>query len=135
MDSSHHSTAYGITCAMIDKFLPNETNQGPCAFDLRREMQFWKFIQQGMTHLDPLSRKRCMYVFKRILDTTSKERIEITVKEQDGICPLFWWNNKSSRVLWEKWKSFILLMESLEEKQVSQGSFYSLSGSPMLSLF
>ncbi|XP_029962823.1 probable methyltransferase TARBP1 isoform X1 [Salarias fasciatus] len=89
-----------------------------CAPDPRLSAQFWRMIQDGLTHRDNLSRKRALYLLKRCA----------ALSEQEGsLCPpapsqqdetLFKWSPTQSKVLREFWEDYVLVMETLEENQV-----------------
>ena len=77
---------------------------------------FWTILQSGFYHGNPLTRKRSMYLLKRILDTTEKLGRDLNT---DHMTPLFWWTNEKATEFSALWQHFILLMETLEEKQVN----------------
>lgn len=68
--------------------------------DMRNMENLRGFIQIGIINDDLLTRKRAMYILKRIVDSSYNDSKE-----------------------WSKLNDFIMLCETLEEKQVNQ--FYS----------
>ena len=90
------------------------------------EPGFWIILQSGFFHFNPLTRKRALYLLKRILDTVEQqgkpveslkpppESTEVTTSE-----PLFWWDPQHAAELSAIWQNFILLIESVAEKQVN----------------
>lgn len=97
---------YGITCLLIDEFLCGTE------YDIRNEEILVAFIQNGLTDDDLLTRKRSMYILKRIVHASCKDAGQ-----------------------WSKLDDFILLYETLEEKQVSKdGRCISFSAKENLSI-
>lgn len=100
---------------------------------------FWRILQAGLVSADPSHRKISMYLLKRLVDTCNKNSCEfgaraadvtkcnkshfltevLTVPTVEGQAPLFWWSSTSSKQLTAVWENFFLLIETLEEKQVS----------------
>ena len=86
---------------------------------------FWVILQSGFFHNSPLSRKRALYLLKRILDTIEQQRAPMHCLPPGGAAqtgstvePIFWWNPQHATELSSVWESFILLIESIAEKQV-----------------
>lgn len=90
--------------------------------------EFWVYIQAGLVSIEPSHRKLSMYLLKRLVDTCGghgcvanlpiKGKVIQEAGESHLYAPLFWWNKEHSSILQEIWEIFILLMETLEEKQV-----------------
>ena len=100
---------------------------GACALlDLRKEDVFWAIVQEGLTSSDPLSRKRSMYLLHCVLvsvqkgDSGSGERgIREGGKERVSSGNwVFWWEAESEKQLAAVWNDLVLVLETLEEKQV-----------------
>lgn len=89
-DDIESEVAYGMACLVIDDFLCGTGN------DIRFKMNLRAFIQRGLISDDALTRKRTMYILKRIIDASSIINAKI-----------------------DDLGSFILLFETLEEKQVN----------------
>ncbi len=68
---------------------------------------FWTILQSGFYHGNPLTRKRSMYLLKRILDTTEKLGRDLNT---DHMTPVFWWTNEKAAEFSALWHHFILLM-------------------------
>eukprot|EP00057_Strongylocentrotus_purpuratus_P028311 XP_011682785.1 PREDICTED: probable methyltransferase TARBP1 [Strongylocentrotus purpuratus] len=80
---------------------------------------FWKLIQQGLIHTNPLTRKRCSYLMKRAVDVAATSGRSIGqgshgLDEQ----PLFSWNPAEKEKLLRLWFEFFLIYETLEEVQI-----------------
>lgn len=93
-------------------------------YDLRKEPVFWSIVQEGLVSLDPVSRKRCVYLLHCVLVSVRGEDVE----DQEGVGkeerPLaveggvFWWSAECSKELGAVWDSLMLVIETMEEKQV-----------------
>lgn len=88
---------------------------------------FWAVVQSGLASPDPTHRKLAMYLLKRLVDTCSKNSCSVnsvaTYNQNSAVTsleslPLFWWSSGSADKLSVIWEDFILLIETLEEKQV-----------------
>ena len=86
---------------------------------------FWIILQSGFFHSSPLTRKRALYLLKRILDTVELQGapLQSLTPDCDGVGagkpePIFWWSPSRAAELSGVWQSFILLIESIAEKQV-----------------
>ncbi len=89
-----HTTPYAVMSLLLEDFFKNDQ------FDIREDVRFSSFVQNGLLHTDALTRKRAMFILKWVVDVSSKQK------------------KKPGKDAWLKLDSFILLMESLEEKQV-----------------
>ena len=95
---------------------------------------FWKIVQSGLTDPDPLSRKRGMFLLHKALCSVeivstksgktgnSEDRggRDVGVGHSEGC--VFWWgcaNEEEHLKLQSVWEGVVLLLETLEEKQVS----------------
>ncbi|XP_068183368.1 probable methyltransferase TARBP1 [Antennarius striatus] len=86
--------------------------------DPRLSLQFWKIVQNGLTHKDSVSRKRALYLLKKAVALSEDEGVECPPAPslEDEI--LFRWNPDRSKLLREFWEDYVLVMETLEENQV-----------------
>ncbi|XP_076022350.1 tRNA (guanosine(18)-2'-O)-methyltransferase TARBP1 [Genypterus blacodes] len=86
--------------------------------DLCLPLQFWKIIQDGLTHRESVSRKRSLYLLKRCVALSEEKGVDFpsTSSEEDEI--LFKWTTNRSKLLREFWEDYALVMETLEENQV-----------------
>lgn len=89
-------------------------------YDVRPSKMFWDIIQFGLVDTNPLSRKRSLFLLDRVLKSVSEGGIE------SDDCVFWWgchgdgaaggeWPEKEMKEIWE---DVILLLETLEEKQV-----------------
>ncbi|PVD26269.1 hypothetical protein C0Q70_13939 [Pomacea canaliculata] len=84
---------------------------------------FWFLIQSGLHSDDPALRKRSMYLLKRIIDTCEKSNKDfsvppaVTSADIISSLPCFWWSKQYQKELSKVWEDFILLLETLDEKQ------------------
>ena len=119
-DSSPFSSSFPV-----DLF---ETTGGCALLDLRQENTFWTIVQEGLTSHDPLSRKRCMYLLHCVLVSVQKTGGGGGEGEGGGRGErissgnwVFWWEAVSARRLATVWNDLVLVLETLEEKQVYSG--------------
>lgn len=88
---------------------------GPTNIILMQDNKFWRILQDGITHEDPLTRKRSLF----LLQWSVNHNIS-----SDRPCSsnLFHWSTENCKLYSHLWESFILFLETLEEKQVMLGS-------------
>ncbi|XP_045594155.2 probable methyltransferase TARBP1 isoform X1 [Procambarus clarkii] len=101
-----NATGFLILC-----FIAGHMFEGDKLYHIGNESALWKIIQYGLTHTNPLSRKRCQYILKRYVDHCSS----FPVKElkSEYMC----WPEREKKDLAKIWNDFFLLVETLEEKQ------------------
>lgn len=104
---------YAILCGLADFF------SSPGNYNLFDKADFWEIIQKGLVLNEPLSRKRAMYLLKRALDLLDKQPSDLSVMSEKGCC-IFYWSSGKKESLMSTWQDFVLLMETLDEKQVLQ---------------
>ena len=98
---------------------------GRALLDLRKEDDFWAIVQDGLTSTDPLSRKRCMYLLHCVLVSVQKSCGGDggggggSVSSSNWV---FWWETGSAKLLMAIWDDLVLVLETLEEKQVQVGT-------------
>lgn len=105
--------------SLLPKFLSER--QSP-VHDLRGEAVFWSIVQEGIASADPISRKRCTYLVQCVLTSVRgmEGRGEVGGEEmilaaEGGV---FWWSAKCNKELGVVWDSLMLVIETMEEKQV-----------------
>ena len=136
-----------LLCTLIHAFvplLPPIVPQVPTAKpslnpsrDVRGNKVFWEVVQCGIGDSDPLSRKRSLFLISRVVlslegkqDAHNKAAVEdgvvSTVSSEDGVVStvssegfVFWWDENHKDMLRSMWEDVVLLLETLEEKQVS----------------
>ena len=96
--------------------------------DVRIREQFWDMVQSALVSSDPLSRKRGMFLLHRALSSADllpcrsggrKERLDRECGHSKGC--VFWWGCGSGEETVDVcyvWEGVVLLLETLEEKQV-----------------
>ena len=110
-DSSPFSTSFPA-----DLF---EVTGSHALLDLRKEDSFWAIVQEGLTSPDPLSRKRCMYLLHCVLVSVQKtDGGDGEVHVVSSANWVFWWEAASTKRLLAVWNDLLLVLETLEEKQV-----------------
>ena len=93
--------------------------------DVRVKCTFWNIIQNALTNQDPLSRKRGMFLLHKALCSVNllpsdARNSELGAGHSEEF--VFWWgcdNDKECREVQSIWEGVVLLLETLEEKQVS----------------
>ena len=112
--------AYMIMCGLANWFFPKpEKNMDMDveSFTIFQKESFWHILQAGFFHSSTFNRKRSMYLLKRILDMTEKSSNAFhTIGESK--MPVFWWDPAERSEFTKLWNNYILLLETLEEKQV-----------------
>ncbi|XP_071016864.1 probable methyltransferase TARBP1 [Oncorhynchus clarkii lewisi] len=89
--------------------------------DPRRSLQFWRILQDGLTHKDNVSRKRALYLLKRCVALSEDEAVEFpssSVSSEDNEEIIFRWAPDRCKLLREFWEDYALVMETLEENQI-----------------
>ncbi|XP_055083217.1 probable methyltransferase TARBP1 [Periophthalmus magnuspinnatus] len=84
--------------------------------DPRLSIQFWRMVQDGLTHKDSLARKRALYLLKRCVALSQDTSLMWQASKEGEV--LFMWDSNNSQVLREFWEDFALVMETLEENQI-----------------
>lgn len=102
---------YAILCGLADFFF------GPDNHSLFQQAELWEIIQQGLVLNEPLTRKRSMYLLKRALDLLDKQPCDLLVLSEKG-SRIFYWSCDKKDSLMSIWRDYVLLMETLDEKQV-----------------
>lgn len=102
---------YAILCGLADFFFD------PVNHSLFLQAGFWEIIQQGLVLNEPLTRKRSMYLLKRALDLLDKQPCDLLVLSEKGN-RIFYWSCAKKDLLMSIWRDYVLLMETLDEKQV-----------------
>ncbi len=91
--------------------------------DLRVKGTFWHILQEGLVSTDPFSRKRCMYLLHCVLLSVHNTKSSDLYSEND----VFWWAKESTKHLKSVWDDLILVLETMEEKQVRLSPYKSMS--------
>ncbi|XP_061172743.1 probable methyltransferase TARBP1 [Saccostrea echinata] len=99
---------YILLCGMASHFFPVVNDN--VVFDLKCKDDFWRIVQQGVSRKVPSSRKQTMYLLKRVTDMCHSCNVGVQSET------LFHWKPKDN--LLEVWEDYILILETLEEKQV-----------------
>lgn len=99
---------YVLLCGMANHFFPVINNN--VVLDLKTKDAFWRIIQRGISKTTPSSRKQSMYLLKRITDICNTCGVSVQSEH------LFQWGPSGDYL--EIWDDYILLLETLEERQV-----------------
>uniref|UniRef100_A0A8K9WXC5 tRNA (guanosine(18)-2'-O)-methyltransferase TARBP1 n=1 Tax=Oncorhynchus mykiss TaxID=8022 RepID=A0A8K9WXC5_ONCMY len=84
--------------------------------DPRCSLQFWRILQDGLTHKDNVSRKRALYLLKRCVALSEDEMLVHSFVDNEEI--IFRWAPDRCKLLREFWEDYALVMETLEENQI-----------------
>lgn len=103
---------FAILCGLADFFCSPGNS-----YNLFDKPEFWEMIQNGIVLNEPLSRKRSMYLLKRSLDVLDKQLGDLSVVSKEGN-RIFYWASTNKDSLRSLWQDFVLIMETLDEKQV-----------------
>ena len=96
-------------------FFPEVLASSPL-LDLRSNSTFWSIVQEGLVSSDPLSRKRCMYLLHCVLMSVQGSQLQSVSVTTDKW--VFWWSEACAGELQKVWDDTVLLLETMEEKQV-----------------
>ncbi|XP_070772317.1 probable methyltransferase TARBP1 [Enoplosus armatus] len=95
--------------------LPSSSSREP---DPRLSLQFWRMVQDGLTHRDSVSRKRALYLLKKCVALSEEEGMDCPLSPSGEDELLFKWAPNRSQLLREFWEDYALVMETLEENQI-----------------
>ena len=97
---------------------PGKSADSLPAHDLRAEPLFWTIVQEGLISPDPLARKRCMYLVQCVLVSVRGGAGGVVSSSREGGGGVFWWSPECDKELGAVWDDLILILETMEEKQV-----------------
>ena len=112
--------ALTVLCCFVGQFLGcSSDGTNSVLLELKTSSFFWSVIQDGLGHSDPLNRKRSSFLLQQSLKSVlSRNTYEFTTSDN-----IFWWKAQYESELKAIWEATVLLLETLEEKQV----FYLMS--------
>lgn len=107
--------ALTVLCCFVDQFLGSLcSDRTSLLLDLKTNSFFWSVIQDGLGHSDPLNRKRSLFLLQHSLKSVlSRKTDDFTTSDN-----VFWWKAHHESELKAIWEATVLLLETLEEKQV-----------------
>ena len=119
-NSSTFHQSYAILCGLADFFFDANatTDDGAPTLNICSHCTFWEIVQKGMVLMEPLTLKRAMFLLKKAVDAVNQRSQELVVQRNGG-GPVFLWHPGRKEEFMNVWQEFILLMEVLDEKQVS----------------
>ena len=111
-----------ILCGLFDIFFKVAESVDCSTFTAKSidAESFWVNFQRGFYHPDPLTRKRTLYLFKRILDISERgfsrgnKGDDVSISG-NVIFPIHLHHKQYQDGIWQ---DFLLLIETLDEKQV-----------------
>lgn len=122
--------SYSHTSPFLSRLqgVPLQDGKGPVR-DLRAEPLFWSIVQEGLASPESLSRKRCMFLVQCVLASVrgagGGEEGVASVRGagggKEGVASggwVFWWSATSDEALRTVWDDLILILQTMEEKQV-----------------
>ncbi|KAI9277942.1 hypothetical protein BC943DRAFT_298425 [Umbelopsis sp. AD052] len=105
------SEVYGLTARFFDSYFELDDDTGLPMLDLRLKDQFWQLIQAGLKSKDSTARKYGVYIFKRVIDLTTK----ITTPNNIEWTPYFKWDDDKSQAYQNLYEDFFLLYDIMHE--------------------
>ncbi|XP_042288717.1 probable methyltransferase TARBP1 [Thunnus maccoyii] len=120
-DRSPAVTERTLLCltALSDHLLnPHGLQSSSSVSDPRQSLQFWRMVQDGLTHRDSVSRKRALYLLKRCVALSEEQGLDCPLLPSEEDETLFRWASNRSKLLREFWEDYALVMETLEENQI-----------------
>lgn len=109
-----------LMTSLADFLLPttsSQENSNQIDLDYLRLTEYWDLIQSGLTHTNPLTRKRALYLLKRTTDLASLKKIDMKSTYVDVYA-----NNRQVHLYdaaSSLWNDYFLCLEILEESSVS----------------
>jgi len=92
-------------------------------YDLRTEDEFWEIVQEGLVSDDPLARKQSMHLVRSVLESVESGSVGSIASSGH----VFWWDKDCAKQLKKAWGDLVLILETMEEKQV-RGKFSGITG-------
>ncbi|KAH8553159.1 hypothetical protein BGW37DRAFT_488649 [Umbelopsis sp. PMI_123] len=105
------SEVYGLTARFFDHYFELNHDTGLPMLDLRLKDQFWQLIQAGLKSKDSAARKYAVYIFKRVIDLTTK----ITTPTNIQWTHYFQWEDDKSQAYQNLYEEFFLLYDIMHE--------------------
>jgi tRNA guanosine-2'-O-methyltransferase len=102
---------YGLTARFFDSYFELDDDTGLPMLDLRLKDQFWQLIQAGLKSKDSTARKYGVYIFKRVIDLTTK----ITTPNNIEWTHFFKWEDDKSQAYQNLYEDFFLLYDIMHE--------------------
>ena len=120
-DPSRDARPHMLLCALSDLLLATEDGRGAGQTGPRllSDPDLWLVLQAGLRHHSATCRKQSIYVLKRVVDVAQTNALAFTSAGEDTQAAVFWWDADHASELATLWQEFILLMETLEESQVT----------------
>lgn len=102
-----------LLCALADFYFPIDgRSHDP---NIQSDEKFWEILQSGMCQHHSITRKRAIYLLKRIVDINFHHGGNSDASDSNQV---FWWDMSEQKELAKVWEDFIVFLEMLEEKQV-----------------
>jgi hypothetical protein len=102
---------YGLTAKFFDYYFELNETTGQPTLDLRLNEQFWQLIQAGLKSKDSVARKYSVYIFKRVIDSTTK----LTTPNDMKWTRYFKWEGDKSQEYQNMFEDFFLLYDIMHE--------------------
>ena len=108
-----------LLCCLVEflsvKSASSKVSQPADSLDLRKENSFWEILQRGLTATDSLNRKRSLFLLHYCVTITAQDEVDTEFCSPGAI---FWWHPDHREELKAIWDDFLLLVQTMEEKQV-----------------
>lgn len=113
IETNQVDSGYYLVCLLTDMLL--QAKPSSVARNILQSNQFWAMIHRGLASGQSLDRKQSLYVLKRIIvaHEADSEQLEGSIH-----CDVFWWDEKDKNLLQAVWHEFLLVYETLQQKQV-----------------
>ena len=109
--------SYAILCGLADFFLSSSAEHNIC-----RHVEFWEIIQKGVILMEPLTLKRAIFLLKKAVNSVKQQSQKMDVRD-NGRDPIFRWDPGHEEEFLQVWQEYVLMIEILDEGQVSGNSF------------
>jgi tRNA guanosine-2'-O-methyltransferase len=106
--------AYGLTAKFFDYYFELNESTGQPMLDIRLNEQFWQLIQAGLKSKDSVARKYAVYIFKRVIDLTTK----LTTPSDITWTRYFQWECDKAQDYQNLFEDFFLLYDTMHENVI-----------------
>ncbi|XP_071963909.1 probable methyltransferase TARBP1 [Antedon mediterranea] len=119
-NGKNSSNSFIVLCAFVDYFHRHTDliTEPDILSSILSEKSFWEAIQHGCTSGDSLTRKRVLYLLKKVVELSAGLDVPGGDVKDCTEVPLFCWHRENEDKHAKLWADMILILETLKETQV-----------------